>query len=57
MSEPSLESNEELIQSDDELITEFIEENKHQMVDPDQYPAMFQFMVKSFLYRKGLLNE
>lgn len=54
MSEPSLESS-------DELIREFISENKHQMVDPEQNPAVFRFMVKSFLYQKqmskGKLDE
>jgi hypothetical protein len=41
----------------DDLVAEFIEDNKDQMVDPDQYPAVFKFMIKSFMYRKGLLNE
>lgn len=50
MLKPSLELT-------DELITEFIEENKHLMVDPDHYPAVFQFMIKSFLYQKGMLDD
>lgn len=41
----------------DELIQEFVDENKEKMVDPDQYPSVFTFMLKTFLYRKGLLNE
>lgn len=59
MSDPSLESNDNpvALEPNDELIAEFIEENKHQMVDPDQHPAVFKFMMKSFMYRKGLLNE
>jgi uncharacterized protein (DUF2267 family) len=40
----------------DELINEFVEENKDKWVDPDQYPAIFTFRLKSFLFRKGLLN-
>lgn len=40
----------------DELIEEFVEENKERWVDPDQYPAVFAFRLRSFLFRKGLLN-
>lgn len=41
----------------DELIHEFIEENKELLVDPEQYPQVFEFMFMSFLYQKGLLND
>lgn len=40
----------------DELINEFIEEHKDQWIDPDHYPVIFKFRVKSFLFRKGLLD-
>lgn len=40
----------------DDLINEFIEEYKHVWVDPEQYPKAFGFMLRSFLYQKGLLS-
>ena len=40
----------------DELINEFIEEYKHMWVEPEQYPRVFEFMLRSFLYQKGLLT-
>lgn len=41
----------------DELIEEFVTSNKHQMVDPEQYPRVFLHTLKMFLYEKGLLND
>lgn len=43
-------------ESNDELIKEFIEQNKDLMVDPERYPITFRFMIKTFLYQKGLLE-
>jgi len=40
----------------DDLINEFVEANKHQWVNPDQYPATFEYMLRVFLYQKGLLH-
>lgn len=41
----------------DELIDEFVEAHKHRWVDPEQYPRVFEFMLRTFLYEKGLLND
>lgn len=41
----------------DDLINEFVEANQHRWVDPEQYPRVFEFMLRTFLYEKGLLND
>ncbi len=40
----------------DELINEFVEQHKDKWVDPDQYPRVFEYMLRIFLYEKGLLQ-
>jgi hemoglobin-like flavoprotein len=39
-----------VIESSDELITEFIEKHKEVLVDPEQYPKVFEFQLKMFIY-------
>jgi hypothetical protein len=49
--------SERYLELTDELIEEFVQQNKHQMVNPDHYPKVFMHTMRMFLYQKGLLNE
>lgn len=41
----------------DELFNEFMEETRGNLPDPEQYSKIFQFILTTFLWSKGLLYD